>query len=198
MSRETVILILLLIVALIHVATMVLAPQYIKDTLEILKYVVIAIVAYYLGYSQRELKHVKANPDIFKEKKVEIRRLGYIFVGFGIGLIIEHVVCHGVDLTLISHEWVGLFVLIAGLLMIGYTQEPKSIAVKGIANPTKIILLIIVALLLGLALATVVVFANVDPDRLVILQKILEYGLKGLKEYFNFLLQLFEKAVKLL
>ena len=53
----------------------------------------------------------------------------------------------------------------------------------------------ITLLLLGLG---TVALAYTNPELLQLVEKIAEYGLKGLKEYFNFLLELFKEAVKYL
>lgn len=59
MTREQIIVILLLIVTLIHVVTIIVQPQYAKDTIEIVKYVVIAIISFYLGYSFKREEYGK-------------------------------------------------------------------------------------------------------------------------------------------
>jgi len=146
--RELIILALLLIVFGMYLATLVFAPSYAKDLLEIFKYVVVAVVAYYLGYTTREVTGPKRRTNSAGGLTNEqVRRLGYIAVGFGIALIIQHVVLYGVDLTLLSHEWVGLMVLIGGLLMIGLANNRGS---TGVANIVAEVLLILIAVALVL------------------------------------------------
>jgi len=45
---------------------------------------------------------------------------------------------------------------------------------------------------------TTAVLAYTNPELLELVTKIAEYGLKGLKEYFDFLIRLFQEAVKAL
>ena len=127
MSREIVIITLMLLVATIYIATIIFLPSLAKDVLEIVKYVVIAVISFYLGYAFRERNSYVSNPmrcnNEFKKKMVEIARIGYIAVGFGVALIIQHVVQYGVDLSLISHEWIGLYILVVGMLMIGLAKK---------------------------------------------------------------------------
>ena len=54
----------------------------------------------------------------------------------------------------------------------------------------------IIALLLNaIACVSVAYASSTNPEMITILEKILEYGLKGLKEYFNFLIELFKLAM---
>ena len=98
---------------------------------ELLTIVVIAMVSYWLGYAKRESTVLKSNPKYAAQmlhiSKSYIKRLGYIAVGFGIALILQHVVCSGIDLELtellLGHEWIGLYCLIAGMIMIGMSKK---------------------------------------------------------------------------
>mgnify|MGYP000014569420 CR=1 FL=1 len=60
----------------------------------------------------------------------------------------------------------------------------------------KYILLISAAIgLAGLGTATAAI-ATTNPELLKLVSKIAEYGLKGLQEYFDFLIRLFKEAIK--
>jgi len=57
-------------------------------------------------------------------------------------------------------------------------------------------LLLVVGVISVVAVAGVVVYAaGSNPEKLEYFVKALEYGLKGLKEYFNFIVELFKIAV---
>lgn len=62
----------------------------------------------------------------------------------------------------------------------------------------KKIILILIALGFGGFGVTLGVVATTNPELITLVEKIAEYGLKGLTEYFNFLLDLFKEAVKYL
>jgi len=54
----------------------------------------------------------------------------------------------------------------------------------------------IIALLLNaIACVSLVYASSTNLEMITILEKILEYGLKGLQEYFNFLIELFKLAI---
>jgi len=54
----------------------------------------------------------------------------------------------------------------------------------------------IIALLLNaIACVSVVYASSTNPEMITIPEKILEYALKGLQEYFNFLIELFKLAM---
>lgn len=152
MSRDLVIITLMLLVALMYIVTIIFQPSLAKDVLEIVKYVVIAVISFYLGYAFREKNSYVSNPSVFKEKAIELNRIGYIAVGFGVALILQHVICFGVDLNLISHEWVGLYITIVGLILIGLTQKYLPRASKGVSNVVSTVLLIVVAVILVLVM----------------------------------------------
>ena len=97
---------------------------------ELLSIVVIALVTYYLGYSQRQRRELQ-NPR-FREKyghitKKNISRLGFFFLGVGVALLVSHAVLFGIDLELkellLGHEWIGLFVIIISMYMIGISKK---------------------------------------------------------------------------
>jgi len=98
---------------------------------ELLTIVTVAIVSYYLGYSVKQrnaVKNCSLPSNIAHLTSTYVRRLGYIAIGFGTALIIEHVVTSGVDLTpitelLTGHEWVGLYCLIAGMVAVGLSKS---------------------------------------------------------------------------
>jgi len=98
---------------------------------ELLTIVTVAIVSYYLGYSVKQrnaVKNCSLPSNIAHLTTNYIKRLGYIAIGFGVALIIEHVVTSGVDLTpvtelLLGHEWIGLYCLIAGMVAVGLSKS---------------------------------------------------------------------------
>jgi len=109
-----------------------------RDLAQLLTLVTVAVVSYYLGYSVREKKQVTTqltnksiNVNIAHARISYLRRLGYISIGFGIALILHHVVCYGVDITplselLLGHEWIGLYAIIIGMVIIGMTQKRST------------------------------------------------------------------------
>ncbi len=139
-SRESVVLLTLAVVALMYVATVFALPHLANDVLELAKYVVIAIVAYYLGYARREVsatRRASADPSVIEairerlaDLRTELSRIGYIMIGFGTALILHHVVTQGVDLTILSHEWIGILALIAGMLFIGWSQHMMHMTIR--------------------------------------------------------------------
>jgi len=160
MSRETVIVILLCIVALMYVATIIYQPSLAKDMLEIFKYVVIAVISFYLGYAIKEKSNYMSNPskfeNVFKKRAVEFNRIGYVAVGFGVALILQHIICFGVDFSLISHEWVGIYLTIAGLFLIGLTEKYVGFS-KGLSNIVAVVLLIAISVALALIIYSILV-----------------------------------------
>jgi len=98
---------------------------------ELLTIVTVAIVSYYLGYTVKQrnaVKNCSLPSNIAHLTSTYVRRLGYIAIGFGIALIIEHVVTCGVDLTpvtelLTGHEWIGLYCLIVGMIAVGISKS---------------------------------------------------------------------------
>ena len=128
--REIVIIILLCVTCLTYTLTVVYVPKLSKDALEILKYIAIAIVSYYLGTLSK--KEEKCQCNIIPRAKIDIehlkylRNIGLIMLGFGIALVVQHVVLYGVDFSFISHEWVGLYVIIASLVILGFVKKLKG------------------------------------------------------------------------
>ncbi len=53
---------------------------------------------------------------------------------------------------------------------------------------------VLTILLINLIVLNALAYTN--PELLQLVEKIMEYALKGLQEYFNFLLELFKEAVK--
>jgi len=53
---------------------------------------------------------------------------------------------------------------------------------------------VLAILLINLMVLNALAYTN--PELLQLVEKIMEYALKGLQEYFNFLLELFKEAVK--
>jgi len=98
---------------------------------ELITIVVTAIVTYYLGWSQRQMSSVKSSSKLAHEyghiTKQNIARLGYVAIGFGIALILEHIICYGIDLELtellVGHEWIGLYAIAVGMVLIGYAKK---------------------------------------------------------------------------
>ena len=128
--REIVIIILLCVTCLAYTLTVVYVPKLSKDALEILKYIAIAIVSYYLGTLSK--KEEKCQCNIIPRTVIDIehlkylRNIGLIMLGFGIALVVQHVVLYGVDFSFISHEWVGLYVIIASLVILGFVKKLKG------------------------------------------------------------------------
>lgn len=98
---------------------------------ELLTIVVISLCTYYLGYSRKFQERCSKNKE-FKAKyehitKKTISRLAYIFLGIGIALIIQHVVLFGVDLEfkelLLGHEWIGLYIIILAMYLLGISKK---------------------------------------------------------------------------
>ena len=58
----------------------------------------------------------------------------------------------------------------------------------------KVLLVLLAVGFAGLAV-TGTVLAYTNPELLQVIEKIAEYGLKGLEEYFKFLLDLFKEAI---
>jgi len=99
---------------------------------ELLSIVVIAIVTYYLGYSRRIHYEAKSNPTTIGHWVPHyVKRLGYILLGFGIALIIQHVVCYGVDLEptelLLGHEFLGTYCVIVAMILIGLSKKTETL-----------------------------------------------------------------------
>ena len=96
---------------------------------ELLTVVTIAIVSYYLGYTQRQRRGCSRGLVSFEDVKKTAKRLGYIACGFGIGLILQHLVLYGIDLKitelLLGHEWIGLYCLIIGMILVGWGLGKK-------------------------------------------------------------------------
>ena len=87
-------------------------------------------MSYYLGTLSK--KEEKCQCNIIPRTKMDIehlkylRNIGLIMLGFGIALIIQHVVLYGVDFSLISHEWIGLYTVIASLVILGFVKKLKG------------------------------------------------------------------------
>jgi len=96
---------------------------------ELLTVVTIAIVSYYLGYTQRQRRGCSRGLVSFEDMKKTAKRLGYIACGFGIALIIQHLVLWGIDLEitelLLGHEWIGLYCLVIGMFLVGLGKKNK-------------------------------------------------------------------------
>ncbi|RLJ03203.1 MAG: hypothetical protein DRP11_01420 [Candidatus Aenigmatarchaeota archaeon] len=98
---------------------------------ELITIVVMAVVSYWLGYSQRRVTIIKSKPNFDKQyahvTKEYVKRLGYMAIGFGIALIVQHAVLFGIDLSfselLLGHEWIGLYCLVTGMVMIGLAKR---------------------------------------------------------------------------
>jgi len=115
-----------------YIVTLIYRPEYAPKMAELLSIVVVAIVSFYLGYSKGVVESTQTTTQSIAQQvahitKPYLRRLGYIAIGFGIALILQHVVCHGVDLELpellVGHEFIGLYCLIAGMVMVGLTKK---------------------------------------------------------------------------
>jgi len=96
---------------------------------ELLTVTTIAIVSYYLGYTQRQRRGCKSGLVSFEDVKKTAKRLGYLACGFGIALIIQHLVLWGIDLEitelLLGHEWIGLYCLFIGMILVGLGKKNK-------------------------------------------------------------------------
>ena len=95
---------------------------------ELLTIIVVAAASYYLGYSKQQHCSASRNPGAIQHfVPKQVSRLGYWFVGFGMALILQHIICHGIDLIpselLLGHEWIGLYCVIVGMIMIGYAKK---------------------------------------------------------------------------
>jgi len=95
---------------------------------ELLTIIVVAAASYYLGYSKQQHNSASKNPATIQHfVPKQVSRLGYWFVGFGMALILQHIICHGIDLIpselLLGHEWIGLYCIVAGMIMIGYAKK---------------------------------------------------------------------------
>ncbi|RLC73736.1 MAG: hypothetical protein DRI26_00160 [Chloroflexi bacterium] len=98
---------------------------------ELISITVIAIVSYYLGWSRRQYLHALSDDNFARNCGHlcvrYIARLGYIVLGFGLGLLIEHAVTAGIDLSLrellLGHEWIGLYCIVIGMVLIGYAKR---------------------------------------------------------------------------
>jgi len=128
-ARDIIAIILFLGVLLAYIFALIYQSPTSKDLAQLLTIVVVAIVSYYLGYSRRIISNIKitSSPTSRHLTRSYIMRLGYIAIGFGIALILQHVVCYGINLEpselLLGHEWIGLYALVAGMLMIGWAKK---------------------------------------------------------------------------
>ncbi|RLE54382.1 MAG: hypothetical protein DRJ40_11105 [Thermoprotei archaeon] len=138
-SRDIIAIIVFLGLLIAYIAVALLyGTEEARDLGQLLTLVTVAIVSYYLGYTYREKKQVTTqltnksiNVNIAHARISYLRRLGYISIGFGIALILQHVVCYGVDITplselLLGHEWIGLYAIIIGMVIIGMTQKRST------------------------------------------------------------------------
>lgn len=89
---------------------------------ELLSLVVVAVVSYAFGYSKR-----RAREQYGHAKPEYVSRLAYILMGLGIGLILQHAVLFGIDLTptelLLGHEWIGLYAVVVSMVMLGMVKR---------------------------------------------------------------------------
>lgn len=87
---------------------------------DLLKYVTTAIIAcHYFKYAVLAIK----SKHISKEY---LFRSGLMGIGFGIALIVSHVVLFGIDPIWedpLGHEWLGLYILIASMIAMGYAKS---------------------------------------------------------------------------
>lgn len=93
---------------------------YTEKAFELLKIVIVAIVSFEGGYYSGlrvmlQAKYLVAPQHI---RRTYLKRLGYIALGFGMALLLEHVVVYGRidwgDYT--GHEYIGLFMIIIGFI----------------------------------------------------------------------------------
>lgn len=104
---------------------------------ELLSLLVIALISYYLGYSKREAEYIVKRVygmNFAHYRKKYVDRFSLILLGIGIGLAIQHLVCHGVDLELsellLGHEWIGLLCIIVAYICQGLVKKAYNVMVK--------------------------------------------------------------------
>lgn len=101
----------------------------------VLTVVAITVATYYLGYSKCLHTLTRLNPTVIKHWVPKyIKRLGYIVLGFGIALIVQHVVLYGVDLDptelILGHEFWGLYCVIVGMVLIGLSNKTEKVLTR--------------------------------------------------------------------
>ena len=110
------------VLALIVMATLLayMHSQYTERAFELLKIVVVAIVSFEGGYYAGSRAMLRMRPLVKPEHitRQYLKRLGFIAIGFGMALLLEHIVVYGrvdwADFT--GHEYIGLYMIIAGFI----------------------------------------------------------------------------------
>jgi len=123
-SREIIVITLYIVLSVSYVILSVTGHEENAKTLgQLLTVLTVAVASYYLGYTRQKKTELVS----FHLEKKYVKKLGYVLFGFGIGLLLQHIICHGIDLTpatelLVGHEWIGLYSIIASMLLIWWSK----------------------------------------------------------------------------
>lgn len=101
---------------------------------ELLTITVVAIISYYLGWARRHVKTLQSSEEHMSKyghvTKARLYRLAYILWGFGIGLLLEHIVTSGWDFELeellLGHEYIALYSIIGGIVLFYWAKSIQT------------------------------------------------------------------------